>query len=68
MDVQKFLRPVTFVDKEESISHVFRDMQLNNRAMVIVVDKEKKVVGLVTAEDIIEKLVGKIFDEYDIND
>lgn len=67
MDIQKFLRPVTFVGKDENISHVFKDMQLNNRAMVIVVDKDKKVVGLVTAEDIIEKLVGKIFDEYDIN-
>lgn len=65
--MEKYLRPITFVDKNENISHVFKDMQLNNRAMVIAVDKDKKVVGLITAEDIIEKLVGKIFDEYDID-
>lgn len=65
LDMNKFLRPVTFVDKEEKIATVFRNMQLNNIAMVIAVDTNKKVVGLLTSEDIIERLVGKIFDEYD---
>ncbi len=31
-----------------------------------VVDDDKKVIGLISIEDILEELVGEIFDEYDI--
>lgn len=33
--------------------------------MAIVIDDEGKVCGIVTMEDILEMLVGKIFDEYE---
>ena len=36
--------------------------------MAIVQDENKKVVGLVTIEDILEELVGEIFDEEDVVD
>jgi len=32
----------------------------------IVVDKNMKIIGLVSIEDILEEIVGEIFDEYDI--
>jgi putative hemolysin len=32
----------------------------------VVVDENKKVVGLVSIEDILEELVGEIFEDYDI--
>ena len=32
----------------------------------VVVDDDRKVIGLVSIEDILEELVGEIFDEYDI--
>lgn len=41
-------------------------MKANRQGMVLIEDKDKKIVGLVTMEDILERLVGKIFDEYDV--
>jgi len=35
-------------------------------AISIVVDNNMKVIGLISIEDILEELVGEIFDEYDV--
>lgn len=64
-DLRTILRPVMFVQKEQKIPYAFRTMQVNRQSMMIVLDEKEKVIGLITMEDIIEKLVGKIFDEYD---
>ena len=40
-------------------------MQLNNKHMAIVKNAEGKVEGMITMEDIIEKLLGNILDEFD---
>ena len=64
-DLKTILRPVMFVQKEQKIPYAFKTMQVNRQSMMIVLDENEKVIGLVTMEDIIEKLVGKIFDEYD---
>lgn len=64
-NLQSILRNVMFVQKEEKIPHAFKTMQINRQSIMIVLDEKKKVVGLITMEDIIEELVGKIFDEYD---
>lgn len=65
IDLEKIIRPVMFVKTEEKIPYAFKTMQINRQSMMIVLDENEKVVGLITMEDIIEKLVGKIFDEYD---
>lgn len=65
LDINKFLRKVILVSKNEKISEVFRLMQLNDQLMVAVVDDKRKVLGIATMEDILEKLVGNILDEYD---
>lgn len=44
LDINQFLRPITFVDKDSKVSTIFKNMQLNKIAMVIVVDSSKKVV------------------------
>lgn len=64
--LQEMLRPVIVVIKEEKISSVFKVMKSNHQGMMMVEDKEQRIVGLVTMEDILERLVGKIFDEYDV--
>lgn len=64
-DLRSILRNVMFVQKEEKIPYAFKTMQKNRQSIMIVLDENKKVVGLITMEDIIEELVGKIFDEYD---
>jgi len=64
INIRKNLRQALFVFKEQKISEVFKEMQLNNQAIAIVKD-DKHVIGIVTIEDILEKIVGKIFDEFD---
>jgi CBS domain containing-hemolysin-like protein len=41
-------------------------LQLKKMNISVVVDDNKKVIGLISIEDILEELVGEIFDEYDI--
>ena len=64
-NLRNILRNVIFVHTEEKIPYAFKTMQINRQSMMIVLDEKEKVVGLITMEDIIERLVGKIFDEYD---
>jgi len=65
IDIEKILRPVNFIQKDGKITNAFKSMQLNKHAMMIVIDKDKKVQGIITMEDIIEVLMGDIIDEYD---
>ena len=44
---------------------LFKDMQNNHRHMVVVVNEYGLTLGVVTMEDIIEELVGEIWDEQD---
>lgn len=64
--LNELLRQVIVVPKETKISEVFKIMKSNRQGMVLIEDKDKKIVGLATMEDILERLVGKIFDEYDV--
>lgn len=64
IDIEKILRPVNFIQKDGKITNAFKSMQLNKQAMMVVIDKDKKVVGIITMEDIIEVLMGNIVDEY----
>lgn len=63
--IKDILRPAMFVSEEQKLPYAFKEMQKNKQAMMIVKDKDDNVVGLITMEDIIERLVGNIFDEYE---
>ena len=60
------LLPPVFVPETIHLDALFRDMQRNQRHMVIVVNEYGHVSGLVTMEDILEQLVGEIWDEQDV--
>ncbi len=63
--LKTMLRDVIFVEQNQKISETFRELQINSQSIAIVINEERKVVGLITMEDILEKIVGKIFDEFD---
>lgn len=54
-----------FVSQNRLINEVFKELQKNKLQMAIVVDEYGGTAGLLTMEDIVEELVGDIYDEYD---
>lgn len=59
------LYPATFIDADESISRAIQLFRRTRRPMAIVRDKDKKVLGMITLEDVLEEIVGDIEDEHD---
>ena len=68
LKVRSVLAAPYFVKETAKIGDILTDMRQHKRHMAMVQDEDKKIVGLVTIEDILEELVGEIFDEEDIVD
>ena len=61
----ELLRPAHFVPETVKCDVLFREMQDDNCHISIVVDEFGAVSGIVTLEDLVEEIVGNIYDEYD---
>jgi len=57
-----------FVRETTKIDDLLTEMRQHKNHMALVRDEDKRVLGLVTIEDILEELVGEIFDEEDVVD
>ncbi len=64
-NIRDMAREPFYVLESIRIDQLFRDMQENNVHMAIVIDEYGGTDGIVTIEDLIEEIVGNIFDEYD---
>lgn len=63
--IKDIARRAYFVPENKPINEVFRELQKSKVQLAIVVDEYGGTAGIITMEDIIEELVGNIFDEYD---
>ena len=63
--INKLLKDTFFIPESKRINEVFKEMQKNKIHMAIVVDEYGGTAGVVTMEDILEEIVGDIYDEYD---
>ena len=63
--IKKLMREVYFVPENKPINELFRELQKTKHQIAVVLDEYGGTAGLITMEDIIEELVGNIFDEYD---
>lgn len=63
--LRKLLRSAYFVPETVKTDLLFRDMQKRKVHLAIVVDEYGGTSGLVTMEDLLEEIVGNIYDEFD---
>ena len=63
--IKNICRAPYIVPETKVLDELFREMQKSKNQMAIVIDEFGGTAGLVTMEDILEELVGDIYDEYD---
>ena len=66
--LRELLRTPYFIPESVTAVKLFRDMQSRKVHMAIVVDEYGGTAGLVTMEDLLEEIVGNIYDEFDPQD
>ncbi|GGA52610.1 hemolysin family protein [Paenibacillus physcomitrellae] len=64
-NLEDILRPILNVPESMEISHVLRLMQTRHSQMTLVVDEYGGTAGLLTAEEILEEIVGDLHDEFE---
>ncbi len=63
--IKNYVTPVTIATEHMKISTLLKSMQRQKVHMAVVVDEYGGTLGIVTLEDILEELVGEIWDEHD---
>mgnify|MGYP005774905649 CR=1 FL=1 len=63
--IKSIMKEAYFVSQSKLINELFKEMQKNKVQIAIIVDEYGGTAGLVTMEDILEEIVGDIYDEYD---
>lgn len=66
--IEDILMKPYFVPFSKKTDELFQEMQREKVHMAIVIDEYGGTAGIVTMEDIIEEIVGNIFDEYDVEE
>lgn len=63
--VKNLIKEAYFVPETKPVNELFEELRKNRKQIAIVVDEYGGTSGIVTMEDILEEIVGEIYDEYD---
>ncbi len=64
--IKNLIKEAYFVPETKPLNELFEELRKNRKQIAIVVDEYGGTAGIVTMEDILEEIVGEIYDEYDI--
>ena len=64
-DISSNIRPAIFVTPNKKIDELLKELQQQKSHIAFILDEYAGTMGLVTLEDIVEELVGEIWDEHD---
>ena len=65
VSLDEIIKPVIFVAKTQPVNELMKELQEKQLHMAIVTDEFGSTAGIVTLEDILEEIVGEIWDEHD---
>ena len=63
--LKEIIKPVIYVAKAQPVNELMKELQEKQLHMAIVTDEFGSTAGIVTLEDILEEIVGEIWDEHD---
>ncbi len=64
-EVRDIMAKPVFIQKSEKVNDILKILQQNKSHIAVVIDEYGGTLGIVTMEDILEELVGEIWDEHD---
>lgn len=64
-EINDYIRQATFIPESKRLSVLLKEFRVNRSHMAMIVNEYGGVSGLVTIEDVLEQIVGKIDDEHD---
>ena len=63
--IESIMKPVIFVTKTRNVNELMNELQEKKLHLAVVTDEYGSTAGIVTLEDILEEIVGDIWDEHD---
>ena len=69
-EISSIIKPLNVIQPHMKLSHLLKVLQNNKSHMALIADEYGRTMGIITLEDILEELVGEIWDEHDkvVND
>ena len=65
LPIEEVIKPVIYVTKTQKINDLLKELQEKQLHLAVVTDEYGSTAGIVTLEDILEEIVGEIWDEHD---